>query len=141
MPLGPGLLDAYRKADYVVYGEPELVFHVGEPSAALDELLEAEGAETAAFITAANPRGELAGETANMVGIAALSNLGESYDTFSGEGRDPEGKWPAERSLLVVGIPLDEAARIGRAFDQNAIVFIEKGKPPELVVLGNSGSE
>jgi hypothetical protein len=95
MPLGPELIEAYRRALYVVYGEPELVIRVGEPNAELDALLEAKGAATAAFVTAANPRGRLAGKTENELAAAAL----------------------------------------GRAFGQNAIVFVEKGKAPELVIL------
>jgi len=59
MPASPELIDAYKKALYVVFGRPELVIRIGEPNPDLDELLEAEGAATAVFITAANPRGEL----------------------------------------------------------------------------------
>jgi hypothetical protein len=32
-------------------------------------------------------------------------------------------------------IPREEAEALGRRLEQNAIVWIEKGKPPELVVL------
>ena len=52
-----------------------------------------------------------------------------------GEGRDPEGDWPAEPSVLAVGISRHEAEVIGRSYEQNAIVFIERGKAPELVAL------
>src|SRR5204863_33811 len=59
MALAPELIDAYENADYVVFTDPELVLRIGEPSPRLDALLEAEGATAAAYITAANPRGEL----------------------------------------------------------------------------------
>jgi hypothetical protein len=36
----------------------------------------------------------------------------------------------------VVGISRADAEAVGRAFEQNAIVFVEKGRPPELVVIG-----
>src|SRR6267378_6859181 len=52
------LIAAYEKALYVVFGKPELVIRIGEPNPDLDELLEAEGAASAAYITAANPHGE-----------------------------------------------------------------------------------
>jgi hypothetical protein len=137
MPLGPELIEAYRRALYVVYGEPELVIRVGEPNAELDALLEAKGAATAAFVTAANPRGRLAGKTENELAAAALhqSQADVGYACHSGEGRDPRGEWPAEPSLLVAGIPRAGAEALGRAFGQNAIVFVEKGKAPELVIL------
>jgi hypothetical protein len=56
-----------------------------------------------------------------------------------GEGRDPAGKWPAEPSVLAVGMSRHEAMVMGRSYEQNAIVFIEKGKAPELVVLLSDG--
>jgi len=64
MPVGPDLIVAYLGAEYAVFGEPGLVLRIGEASAALDELLEAEGAHTAAYVTAANPHGRLAGTAA-----------------------------------------------------------------------------
>jgi len=56
MPVGPDLVIAYLSAEYAVFGEPELVLRIGEASAALDELLEAEGAHTAAYVTAVNTK-------------------------------------------------------------------------------------
>jgi hypothetical protein len=135
--LGPELVEAYRRALYVVFDEPELVLRVGEPNADLDALLEAEGATTAAFVTAANPRGRLAGTTENELAVAALhqSQAGAGYACYPGQGRDPLGEWPPEPSVLVVGIPRADAEALGRSFGQNALVFIDKGEAPELVVL------
>ena len=136
VPLPSGLLDTYRRTHYVVFGEPELVLKIGEPSADLDELLDAEGAVAAAFITAANPRGRRRGAWENEIANAALvkSQSEAGYRCFEGEGRAPDGSW-SERSVLVVGISRADAAIVGRAFDQNAIVFVERGRPPELVLL------
>jgi len=36
--------------------------------------------------------------------------------------------------VLVIGIYRDNAATLGRLFGQNAIVFVEKGRPPELLI-------
>ena len=137
-PATPGLIAAYEKALYVVFGEPELVIRIGEPNPDLDELLEAEGAATAAYITAANPRGEATSAWKNEIANAALveTQTKAGYRCFEGEGRDPQGRWRPERSALVVGIPRADAEAVGRAFGQNAIVFVEKGRAPELVVLG-----
>ena len=134
----PEQIAAYEKALYVVFGTPELVIRVGEPNADLDELLEAEGAANAAFITAANPHGNAVGAWKNEVANAALveSLAKAGYRCFEGEGRDPQGRWKPERSALVVGIPRAQAESVGRAFGQNAIVFVEKGRAPELVVIG-----
>lgn len=134
--LDPELLEAYRGTDYAVFGEPELVLRIGEPSPGLDELLDAEGATTAAFITAANPRGKRRGAWENEIANAALvkSQNAAGFRCFEGEGRAPDRKW-VERSVLVVGIPRADAVVVGRAFEQNAIVFAERGRAPELVVL------
>ncbi len=137
-PTTPELIAAYERALYVVFGRPELVIRIGEPNPDLDELLAAEGAATAAFITAANPQGELTSAWKNEIANAALveTQTKAGYRCFEGEGRDPQGRWRPERSALVVGIPRADAEGVGRAFGQNAIVFVEKGRAPELVLLG-----
>ena len=136
-PATPELIAAYEKALYVVFGRPELVIRIGEPNPDLDELLEAEDATTAAFITAANPQGELTSAWKNEIANAALveTQTKAGYRCFEGEGRDPQGRWKPERSALVVGIPRANAEAVGRAFGQNAIVFVERGRAPELVLL------
>ena len=136
-PAKPGLIAAYEKALYVVFGKPELVIRIGQPNPDLDELLEAEGAATAAYITAANPRGVATSAWKNEIANAALveTQTKAGYRCFEGEGRDPQRRWTPERSALVVGVPRADAEAVGRAFGQNAIVFVEKGRAPELVVL------
>ena len=137
MPLAPELRDAYENADYVVFTEPELVLRIGEPSSRLDRLMEQAKAQTAAFISAANPGGQQRAGIKNEFATAALHELVDAsgYPGYAGEGRDPDGRWPAEPSLLVLGIYLDNARKLGSLFGQNAIVFIEKGRAPQLVVL------
>ncbi len=137
MPLTPDLLRAYEKADYVVFGEPELVIRVGELNADLDELMDECEATTAAYLSAANPDGELQGDEDNHAAAQALlrHTLLVGLPTYEGEGRDPLGKWPAEPSVLVLGIERKDAEYLGVTHAQNAIVFIEKGRAPELVVL------
>src|SRR5256885_11703565 len=137
MSATPELIAAYEKALYVVFGMPELVIRIGEPNPDLDELLEAEGAATAAFITAANPQGELTSAWKNEIADAALvdTQTKAGYRCFEGEGRDRQGRWKPERSALVVGISRADAESVGRAFGQNAIVFVERGRAPELAIL------
>ncbi len=138
-PAKPGLIAAYEKALYVVFGKPELVIRIGQPNTDLDELLAAEGAATAAYITAANPRGVATSAWKNEIANAALvqTQTEAGYRCFEGEGRDPQGRWKPERSALVVGISRSDAEGVGRVFEQNAIVFVERGRAPELVVLGD----
>lgn len=131
MLLSPQLIAAYEEADYAVHGR--FTLNIGRRSAPLDALLEAHDATNAAFVTAANPRGEQLSDEENRTALAALeASLG--YPFYRGEGRDAGGRW-AEPSLLVVGIPRGEAEALGRACRQNAIVYAEKAAAPELVML------
>ena len=136
MPLTTEQLEAYQKADYVVFADRLVVLRVGQPNAELDELLAAEGATTAAFVSAANPRGEKRSDTENGVANAALQSFvsAAGYPHFWGEGRDPFGSW-SEPSFLVIGIYRANAEALGQLFEQNAIVFCEVGRAPELIVL------
>ena len=136
MPLTPEQLDAYGRAQYVVFADTTIVVRVGEPSAELDALISAEGAKSAAFVTAANPRGERRADVENGVANAALQNFvaAAGYPHYWGEGRDPRGSW-SEPSFLVIGIYRANAEALGSLFEQNAIVYCELGRAPELIVL------
>ena len=109
---------------------------VGEKNPQLDALMHAEGAGTAAFVTAANPRGEPRSDMENGVANAALQNFvaAAGYPHFWGEGRDPGGAW-SEPSFLVIGIYRANAEALGQLFEQNAIVFCEVGRAAELILL------
>lgn len=51
-----------------------------------------------------------------------LCALGVAY--VAGEGRDPTGEWPAEPSLLVLGIKLSDGDHLARKYRQNAFVWV-----------------
>jgi uncharacterized protein DUF3293 len=145
MPLDPALIRAYERALYVVFGSPNVEFRIGEPSEVLDAMMQMAHAECAAFISAANARGVATPENerrlaqfllrSGLDGLQDGTRGGARYRVYQGEGRDPEGKWNAEPSVLIVGIPRAEAEALGRTLGQNAIVWVEKGKAPELVLL------
>src|SRR3954462_4829387 len=132
MPLTPELLEAYGSAEYVVFADTHVVVRVGERNTQVDALITAEGATTAAFVTAANPRGEARSDMENGVANAALQNFvaAAGYPHFWGEG----GGW-AEPTFLIIGIYRANAEALGQLFEQNAIVFCELGQPPELILL------
>ncbi len=132
MPLTPELIGAYENALYAL--DAGLVLRIGEHSAALERLLESRGVQSAAFVTAANPHGVPRSRAVNEAAMAALTAALE-WPHVPGEGRDPQGRWSAEPSALVLGISRSEAEALGRRLEQNAIVFVEKGAAPELVLL------
>jgi hypothetical protein len=125
-------LDAYRRSEYAIFF-PRLVFRIGRPSAALDRLLEGRRVRTAAFLTAANPRSEPRPATQNLAALQRMKTaLRQPF--LRGEGRSADRRW-REPSLLVLGIARRDAEALGREYGQNAIVFVEKGRAPELLVL------
>jgi putative PIN family toxin of toxin-antitoxin system len=132
MSLTPDLIDSYERALYAL--DLGTVLRIGVHGPELDRLLEAHGASTAAFVTAANPRGEARDPAANEAAMAAL-RASLALPSLPGEGRDPDGRWSAEPSLLVLGVSRPDAEALGRRLEQNAIVFVERGGAPELVLL------
>lgn len=130
------LKSAYLQTNYVAEDKNErIVIRVGEHNSALDKLLESYGIKTWAFVTAYNPFSELLTEKENQI---RQKNLVEqlkknNFRFLNGYGKGADENWQAEPSVLVFAIALDEAISISRKFGQNAIVFGETGKAPQLV--------
>lgn len=120
-----------------MFTAPPVALRIGESSDALDALLEDAGVDTAAFVTAANPRGMPADPEDNALSTEALlvAQREAGYACVPGAGGDPRGEWPSEPSVLVLGISRREAEILGRSYEQNAIVFVERGGAPELILL------
>jgi uncharacterized protein len=133
MTLTPDLVHAYQHAAYALV-DGGAVLRIGAHDPALDRLLDEHGVASAAFVTAANPRGVPTSHAANRAAMAELE-AALAYPFLASEGRDPGGRWIAEPSVLVLGIPRAEAEALGRRFAQNAIVYVERGAAPELVLL------
>lgn len=95
------------------------------------------GATCSAFLTACNPESQPLPEELNAVAQMALrrelDNRRMRY--LDGLGIDPSGEWPAEPSLLVLGISLDAACEIGARYRQNALVWCAEDAVPRLVLL------
>lgn len=106
-----------------------LDLRIGERCRALDRLLAARACRRWAFVTAWNPGSEpfpIWRNAARSRHLAhALGRLG--YRFLPGLGVPGEGSWKPEVSLLVLGMPVARALRIGRQFGQNAIVAGRRG--------------
>jgi len=127
---------AYRLASYRVSDAVDR--RIGVVDDAADRWLAAQGVTRSwAIVTACNPLGILADESANATRIAALR--GKLRETgvrhLDAAGHDPDGVWPAERSELLMDPPDGLAAELGRNFGQNAIVSGVLGGAPKLVWL------
>jgi Protein of unknown function (DUF3293) len=126
----------YLRAIYVVFDEEkEIIFRIGARSAAIDEILKKNHANSFAFITAYNPRSEIKSETENETRQKELEIVLNdiNFKFFYGYGTDENRTWQPEKSVFVFNISKAEAARLGREFEQNGIVYGEKGEEIELV--------
>ena len=114
-----------------------IVLRIGEPSAALARLYGITGTRRAAYLTACNPASirqpPARNRAAHAALLASLRPLG--YPIFEGFGRDPQRRWPAERSVLVLGIAPEAACALGQAHGQAAIVTAALDAVPQLTWL------
>lgn len=136
--ISPEKVTAYEATHYRVQdGAAAFVLRIGRHSPELASRYKDIGADCALFITAFNPLGQKQSDAANE---AAHAHLGEQLRAASdhvvdGEGADPAGQWPAEKSHLAFGIDAEAAQELGRRFEQDAVVWIGKDAIPQLLLL------
>jgi hypothetical protein len=129
------LIKAYVATDFQVNTDPTFILKIGRYSGELSELYKQHNCKVSAYITAWNPLGKIVSNSENKrLNNALKSSISEKYKLIEGIGRDPDGKWPGEESFLVLGINREDAMKLGKQFEQNAIVFNED-QVPELIML------
>lgn len=131
--------EAYRRTTYrVAVCERTFALRVGERHAEFDAWLASQGASCWAFVTAANPRSRVLPTDENRERHGALRRVvaERGWRSWPGEGVGEDPLWEPEVSLLVAGLSRDEGIALGRAFDQNAIVWGAVGEVSELVAVG-----
>jgi len=135
--LPESLISAYRATRYRVFASPDFELAVGQRSNALADLYRTHAVDSAAFLTAWNPEGNLQNETANREAFARLQErvISLSVKVISGFGEDPDGAWAGEESLLALGLGRETSCDIGAEFRQNAIVWAGADAVPELILL------
>jgi len=139
--LSPELIQAFLETHYRVHQHgpdaPPLILRVGQASAGLVALHRTNSVECSAFLTAYNPFAHQVDEEANLKRQEDLRQELSSRSRFflSGEGQHPANGWPAEPSVLVLGLSLEAAKVMGRQYEQAAILWIGPTGVPELVLL------
>jgi len=130
------LTRSYLITDYVVnHHEIRFVITVGVDNGELDQLLIAKGAPEWAFLTACNPFSTELSDEENRVRQESLLDCLEKagYEFLLGYGESRHQEWPAEPSVLVLGVSRDRAIDLAMEFQQNAIIAGSLGGPAELV--------
>lgn len=132
------LESAYRSTRYLVrLNAGELELRVDRASAEADARL---GDELGcrrdwALVTPCNPRSVELPYEENALRCKEIERaLAAASVRFArAVHRDPTGAWPDEASFLLVDPPRALAERLGREFEQNAVVVGELGAAPRLV--------
>lgn len=131
------LIETYRTAIYRV-DTPQgvITFYIDQPSPELAALHRDRDVKSSAFITAYHPYSvPVAGDENEKAQQALLDELRvRGYQWLEGAGEDAKEAWPAEPSVLVLGISREEATRLAEQFRQNAYVFCDEAGKPHLVL-------
>jgi hypothetical protein len=136
--IDPQQIRAYLATHYRVGHTDDCpVLRIGSTCLELDALFAAHKVDCAGFLTAYNPRGtqqsDLRNKASHRLLHAQLSALGLTL--IEGSGFEPGTDWPAERSYFALGLTRDAASDFGRAFDQDAIVWVGDDLVPQLILL------
>lgn len=145
MALVSGLMEdalfaAYRNTSFFAdTPHGRLCLRVGQANGEIDVLLAAFGVRSWAYVTGFNP-GSIAlspeeNEQHHRRLVRQIEHSG--YTAFTGEGIGDDGRWPPERSLLILGLGRDDAIGLGREFGQLAIVYGEEGGEAMLLPCGS----
>ena len=132
------LIESYRRARYEVLAGPGIDLVVDRPDPWLAQLMARHQAPTAAVITAWNPFSQPLALPENRARQARLKHelVDAGCDWLPMLGHDPQGTWPGEEMLLVIGASSGQLAQLGTRFDQNAILLATRTDPvPRLLLL------
>lgn len=134
--LDPALLQAYRSAHYQVQGH-DWQLHLGQPQPALRALYQRHAVQCATYLTACNPHSTLLSAADNALRMQQLRGQLQraGWAWLDGQSTDPTGQWPAEDSVLVLGMGLSTARAWGQQWAQNAVLYCDGDAVPQLVVL------
>lgn len=132
------LIQSYIAAHYQAEIDSDiLTLHIGQYCEPLSKLMKKSGTQCALYITACNPHNQIQPPEINQTANYQLRNhlLRHSSYIFTGKSLDPAVKWPAEPSFLALGIDLTTSKTLGKQFDQNALVWVDKNVIPRLILL------
>lgn len=122
----PSLVRAYRRARYEVFlPDSTISVGIGQASREIAGLLRQAGTGTAALLTACNPKSRVVSDEENRQATAALQSAvtAGGWRGIATRASAPDGQWPAENGLLILGILQHQAESLADRFGQNAFVW------------------
>lgn len=128
-------IQAYRETHYCVEGDLPITLRVDQKNDGLAALHKTAGVESSAFVTAWNPYSRKCDDKTNAELQKRLTGelTSRGLRFLNGVGRHPSSDW-AEPSVLVLGVSLEAAKRLGVRYEQNAIVWCGADAVPKLVL-------
>jgi hypothetical protein len=128
------LIEAYKNTKYIVF-DLNLTIVIDKSNLEINELLVKHNTKEWAFITAYNPYSRALTNEENRIRHNELIEMTKNYVTFEGHGVGQDPIWQPELSLFIIGISKVEASKVGKKFEQNAIVYGKLNNSPELLIL------
>ena len=131
------LINAFLNTNYHVEDANPFILRVGEKSQELKQLFKRYNHDSAVFLTAWNPFSELTDQNENLLRQVELEsdikNLDHPY--LPGYGKDENGVWPPEPSIMILGMALETAKLLGKKYRQNALIWSTDDAIPQLILL------
>lgn len=121
------LEQAYSTTDFVVLAAPIVHIEIGKSCREIPSLLGKREPGYPVLVSACNPFSKQLPPHENAhrhdALLRLLSELG--HESLPAEGRDPTGRWAAERSVLVLAGSAELADQLMVQFMQNAVVVFD----------------
>lgn len=130
------LIEAYENTNYHVFYDEEIIINIGKKNTDLNQLFKEKNLISASIITAYNPFSEIMTDKQNVSVQLQLKKTLKDSNLFylNAIGKDPNNKWKGEASFFIENISRENAIKLGRKFNQNAIVWIDQNLIPELIL-------
>jgi hypothetical protein len=125
----PDTIRAYEETHYCILGENPFTLMIGVAERLLADLHRAHRVECSAYVTA------VAAKNADRQATLEDEIRRTGFDYVRGVGRHPSGTWPGEPSILILGMPMEDAKVLGVRHEQNAIVWCGSNAVPQLILL------
>ena len=91
----------------------------------------------AAFLSACNPYSAALSASCNQARTHTLKHelQGQGWHWLEALGLPDTDAWQPEPSVLILGMDLTTARHWGRKYEQNALLHVRCGQPPQLIWL------
>tara|TARA_B100000963_G_C22550640_1_gene636608 strand:+ start:812 stop:1237 length:426 start_codon:yes stop_codon:yes gene_type:complete len=129
------LIEAYENTNYYIYHDTEIIINIAKKNIDLINLFKDKNLISASIITAYNPFSKIMTEEQNLSAQLQLKKMIEDSNLsyLDAIGQDIKKEWPGEPSFFIENISKENAIKLGRKFNQNAIVWVDKNLVPELI--------